>query len=406
MARKACARLNGMSGGVSLNRHIICHVAGGGDRGGAKTHILALLTHMDSTRFNCSLVCLNDGPLAEEARESGLDVTVIPMYHHLDVGAVFRLRKHFKRIRPVIVQTHGVRANLVGRIAAKMARVTHILSTMHSLVSLDYPTPFANSVFTYVDRLSSTLAERLIAVSGQLKENLIQQGFPKEKFTVIHNGIDLSPYQVDGDQVKRKAKAALGIHTSTRVIGTVGRLVPIKGYEDFLTAAGKIKSFEKDICFLMVGDGPCLEKLKEQAANLGISEQVIFTGYRADTADIFFAMDVFVITSLSEGLPIVMLEAMAAGLPIVATAVGGIPEVITHQKNGILVKPRQPNELADRIIALMEDPVKAIALSLAGKRTVRDGFSMDVPAALTADLYDELLNGNGDRNPAARRGRH
>jgi hypothetical protein len=145
-----------------LRRHVITHIAGGGDRGGAKTHILTLLRNMDRKRFQVNLICLNDGALADEARNAGVEVRVFSMASNADLMVIHRLARYLRQQGPDLVHTHGVRANLCGRTAARLAGQRHIVTTMHSLVSMDYQTRFGNSFFSLVDRLSTPMAEHLV----------------------------------------------------------------------------------------------------------------------------------------------------------------------------------------------------------------------------------------------------
>ena len=145
-----------------LRKISITHIAGGGDRGGAKTHILTLLKNMDAERFRVNLICLNDGALAEEARQANVDVRVFTMASNADMLVIQRLARYLRQQKPDMVHTHGVRANLCGRTAARLAGQRHIVTTIHSLVSMDYQTRMGNSFFSLVDRMSTPMAEHLI----------------------------------------------------------------------------------------------------------------------------------------------------------------------------------------------------------------------------------------------------
>ncbi len=376
-----------------MSQYMITHIVGGGDRGGAKTHILSLLKNMDPQSFRVSLICLNDGPLAEEARMQGFPVQVFSMVNNLDMAVIFRIASYLKQQQPDLVHTHGVRANFCGRTGARLAGMKHIVTTIHSRVSMDYPTQWGNWFFSLVDRLSSPMAEHLICVSHQLKMYLVQQGIPAHKMSVIHNGIDAVPFRRFSAEDAAEIRAEWNIQPHQKVIGAVGRLVPIKGYDVFLKAAQKVKDRFPEAVFMIVGEGPCLDSLQELARKLKIHEQVLFTGFQENIPAFFSMMDVFVISSFTEGGPIVLLEAMAAGVPAIATRVGGVPEVLVDQKNGFMVEPHNPESLAERIMRLLEDTDLARRFQLEAQLTLDREYTVEIVTEKTQNLYRQLLEG-------------
>ena len=374
-----------------MGKHVITHIAGGGDRGGAKTHILTLLKYIDQTRFAVNLICLNDGALAEEARTAGIQVRVFSMASNVDMMVIHRLARFLRHQAPDLVHTHGVRANLCGRSAARLAGQKHILTTIHSLVSLDYQTRLGNSFFSLVDRLSTPMAEHLVCVSHQLKASMVNQGVPAEKISVIHNGIDVTPYAELSRNDGLAARQEWYLTPEQKVVGTVGRLVPIKGYDIFLQAAAKVAAYAPDTMFLMVGDGPCEGALQLQVRELGLEDRVIFAGHRNDIPRLFRAMDMFVISSFSEGGPIVLLEAMASEIPVVATRVGGVPEVLKDNVNGLMAEPGNPLDLADKMIRLLKNPELGTRFCQAGLDTLHSEFTRERVTKKTEQLYERIL---------------
>ncbi len=369
----------------------ICHIAGGGDRGGAKTHILTLLERMDPELFAITLICLNEGTLARQAREKGLDVKVFSMAGHWDMSIILRLARFLKKHRPDLVHTHGVRANLCGRSAAKLANNHPVITTIHSLVTKDYPTNLANWFYAAVDRITMPWADYLICVSARLKDYVVKKGFPREKVEVIGNGIDLAPFEKLDEVDRKNIREEFQIRSEDKVVGTVGRLVPIKGYDVFLKAAQKMALQNDSIRFLVVGEGPSEKELKALARRYKIEEKVIFAGYRKDIPELFKAMDVFVISSYSEGGPIVLLEAMASGVPVVSTRVGGIPEVIEDGQTGLLVPPGKEEELAEKIMKLLKQPDLRRSIQEKALKKVRQEFTTDRAVEKTQALYLRLL---------------
>jgi glycosyltransferase involved in cell wall biosynthesis len=221
---------------------------------------------------------------------------------------------------------------------------------------------------------------------------MVRQGVPAHKITVIHNGIDLAPYQLNSRLDGLVARREWDLSPDQKVVGTVGRLVPIKGYDIFLQAAAKIAAYAADTMFLMIGEGPCEEELKEQARELGLQDRVIFAGHRKDIPRLFRAMDLFVISSFSEGGPIVLLEAMASEVPVVATRVGGVPEVLVDKVNGLMVEPHNSLDLADKVIHLLKAPELGDQFRQAGLATVHSEFTQERVTEKTEQLYEQIIS--------------
>lgn len=373
-----------------MQGRLIWHITVGGDRGGAKTHLLTLLPRLNQERYRIKLICLNDGPLAAEGREMGLAVEVCPMAGVWDLSVVFRLAAAMRREKAGVIHTHGVRANFYGRIAARLAGVPRVLTTVHSLASLDYQTKLQNLLSALAERITAPLTDRFVAVSDALCQKLVQAGIPPHKITVIRNGIDTGAYRPPDAAAVADCRLSLGIQPPERVVGVVGRLVPVKAYDDFLTAAALVGRAAADVKFLITGDGPGESALRDQARALGIADRVVFAGFRRDIPLILAGLDVFVISSLSEGLPLVLLEAMAAGRPAVCTAVGGIPEVVAAGENGMLVPVHDTAGLAAKVLAILQDQELARSLGARAKATVEERFSAAAQAAAMDELYREV----------------
>src|SRR5207244_4140922 len=210
-----------------------------------------------------------------------------------------------------------------------------------------------------------------------------------EKFATVHSGIDLARFrsvQVD-PAVKRKE---LGLPPDGVIVGTVGRLVPIKGLEWLLKAAPQVLAQFPQACFVIIGDGPLLSELKELASELGISPRVVFLGTRHDIPECLTALDLFVLPSLNEGMGRALVEAMAVGCPVVATCVGGIPDVVTDGATGLLVPPRDDRALADAILTLLRDRRLLAAYGEAAQRRVDERFDIETMVRSIERLYDEV----------------
>jgi glycosyltransferase involved in cell wall biosynthesis len=219
---------------------------------------------------------------------------------------------------------------------------------------------------------------------------MLKYKIPKEKIRVIDNGICLERFEKLVET--RKIKGQLGLEEKTRVIGTIGSLVIEKGHIYLLEAARQILDSVKDLKFLIIGDGPLRKPLEEKSEELGIKKDIIYMGQRKDIPELLMAMDIFVLPSIKEGLPVVLLEAMAAKRPIIATRVGAIPKVIDSKEIGVLVEPKDISGLRDAMVSLINDPERMNLLARRGFDRVYTDFSSDEMGKHYLELYKEITN--------------
>jgi glycosyltransferase involved in cell wall biosynthesis len=288
-----------------------------------------------------------------------------------------------------IIHTHKYKDNILVNLAS-LPRSIYRVRTVHGS-----PEPFFGQedakmrIYESIDdTINRWMVDRIIAVSADLSNKLARR-FGSHKVTCIHNAIDIEELRVDQDvgALRRELK----VSEQDFLIGTMGRLVPVKGLELLLVAARTIKSYKPHVKFVIAGDGPLKEPLRRLAEQYGLGESVLFLGHRSDSHDVLRAMDVFVLCSLHEGIPIVLLEALALARPVVATRVGGIPEVIEHDVSGMLVAPGDPEALAQHCIALMDDYRVAERLGEQGRKRVEEAFSARFMADQVADIYRTLV---------------
>lgn len=366
----------------------VLHIIGGGEFGGAERHILNLFRAFDKQAVDASVCCLFRAPFAEMAREAGFSVHVVPMRHKLDFRVMSKLTSLIRRSEAEIVHTHGVRANLMGRLAARQAGHKKVLTTVHSLLEMDHPGFISSLANSLVERASRGLTDKFIAVSQGLKDKLVSGGLPEDRVTVIYNGIEPGEFRRpdDPDAALRK----LGITLGVPVVGVVARLHLVKGHRFFLEAAADVLTQRPDTRFLVIGDGPCLPALKGQARRLGIEEKVIFTGFVDDVRPVMAGLDLLVISSLWEGFGLSAVEAMALEVPVVATEVGGLPEVVKHGETGLLAPPANASALAKGIIWMLEHPEATSEMVKKGKANVLEKFSAQAMARRTVELYRKI----------------
>jgi len=255
-----------------------------------------------------------------------------------------------------------------------------------------------------LDRSLARFTDRFIAVSKAVKEHICrEQGIMPDKVSVIYPGID--PEHFLNAKHREAVRQELGIPFDVPVVGTVARLAPEKGLADLIDATARIRQVVPGTRLMLVGDGPSRPELEQRVRGMGLCDVIHFTGIRRDIPDVLQAMDVFALPSLREGLPKAILEAMAASLPVVATTVGGIPEVVEHDATGFLVPPRDVNALAWNICRLLKNPALRTAMGLDGPfgilfQIVQQHFTARRAAAQTQELYLSLLARKGIVFPA------
>jgi len=323
--------------------------------------------------------------VADEARKNSIDTVIFPCKGQLDVKLIFRIRKYASKNQISLIHCHGYKSNFYGLLASK--RGIPIVTTNHNWLTSHWKL----RAYRRFDSLLIRYFTRIIAVSNGIKKEMLTYGVPKEKIRVIDNGIDIARF---GDTISPEAvKEEFGLKKEQTIIGTIGNLGAEKGHVYLLRAAKDIvKNFES-VKFVFVGDGPLRAYLKNEATQLGIGDSVIFTGFRTDIPNLLSIMDIFVLPSVKEGLPMVLLEAMAAKKAVVATSVGAIPKVVNNE-NGILVEPRDAAGLEKAIVSLLTNEEKRRKYASAGYETARIQFSSVRMGSEYFDLYSELL---GDR---------
>jgi len=369
----------------------VCHLAMADLAAGAETQLATLLARLAKmSDLQVSAVLFNEGYLASELRRLGIHIEVIPESQHNSLSLFLRLVEYFGRHNIDIVHTHKYKDNILGNLASLFRGVRARIRTVHGFLE-----PFDgfeatkmmlyDSVDNFVNRC---LVDQLLAVSLDLRKELIKH-FGAEKVIQVHNAIELDTIQVTPRTTELRKELAIG--EKDFLIGSMGRLVPVKGLESFLLAARIIRHHNPTCKFIIAGDGPLKDDLREMAREYGIEESVRFLGHRGDSYDVLHALDIFVLSSLSEGIPMVLLEALALSRPVVATRVGGVPEVIEHGLSGLLVAPGNHEALAQACISLMDDYRIAEALGAAGHKRVEEAFSAKSMADQVADMYRELV---------------
>lgn len=319
----------------------------------------------------------------KKAKEEGINLQLLKQNMAIDPLLILRAYRISKKHKINIIQTHGSKANVIGFFLNKMFNIPWI-GFAHGYLETNKKIRF----YEKIDRTVLKYADVVITVSNSMKELLRRAGVKEIKIKVIYNAVDLS----DNKPTLRNntIKDSYGIKNDHKVIGVIGRLSPEKGQIIFLKAFRKVIEIFPDVSALIIGDGQDKEKLKDFCKTHGIDKKVIFTGYQETVANFYQILDVLVLPSLSEGLPNTVLEAMSFGIPVLATSVGGVPEIINNE-NGILVLPGDQESLADKMIELLKDDHLRKSLGLSGKNSLYPRFSPLYRSQQIVDLYKYLL---------------
>ena len=355
------------------------------DTGGAQKALARLLARLDRRRFEPAVACLYNGDkaVAQEIRRLGIPVTDLGLTAPWRGDGLWRLYRLLRRERPAILHTWLFHANVPGRVLGRLARVPLIISAERTL-------GMESQMRYRLNRLTAPLADRVICVSQAVADFAAQTiGIAPDKLVVIPNGVPLADF-APGERAP--ARARLGLPASAFVVGMVGRLEPVKGVPDLLAAFARLPSRHPETLLLLVGAGSQQRPLESLARRRGLGQRVRFLGHREDVAALLPALDLLALSSHWEGMPNAVLEAMAAGLPVVATAVGGAPEVVVDGVTGLLVPPRDPQALAQAIAGLLSDPERRRRMGRAGRERAAAHFRVEQMVERTERLYRDLIS--------------
>jgi glycosyltransferase involved in cell wall biosynthesis len=330
-------------------------------------------------------------------RGRNIDITFIPIPDLIrqinpinDFKALCSLVRLIKQKRPDIVHTHSSKAGVLGRLAAKLAGVPKIVHTPHGHVFYGHFHPTAARIFLWIERLLTLITDRMVALTEGEKNDYINLSVcSSHKLLKIHSGVDLKPFfKINGNTSQKKR--SLGIDGEGSVIGFVGWLLPIKGPMYLLKAMADVWQSHPDTSLVFVGKGNLYQSLKDEVVKMNAKGRVTFLGWRSDIEEIMPIFDIFVLPSLNEGMGRVIVEAMAAGKPIVASRVGGIPDLVQHNENGILVPPADVPALAQSVNQLLDDPETAERLGSQGNSFCRR-LSLTAMVEKIDQMYSDLI---------------
>jgi glycosyltransferase involved in cell wall biosynthesis len=364
--------------------------------GGPAVHVTLLTERLAPPDFESTLVCGHIGPgegdMAYLAEARGIQPVYVaelgrelsPLRDLITLAKLWRLMRHF---RPDVVHTHTAKAGFVGRIAAWLARVPVRVHTFHGHVLHGYFSPAKTRVFLWLERFTARLSDRLITISPALKGELANTYHiaPESKFAVVPLGLELAPY-AETPRHQGTFRADFYIPPDAPLIGVVGRIVPIKNHALFLQMADRVHRVVSNAHFVIIGDGDRRAEIEAQTESLNLRDAVTFTGWLQDLGPVYSDMDVLVISSDNEGTPVSIIEALAAGVRVVSTAVGGVPDLLRGGEYGRLVPPNDPDALAAAVTAALAEPEQSSA-----RQDMVAAYDIARLAADLASLYRNLL---------------
>jgi L-malate glycosyltransferase len=368
--------------------------------GGTERQVVNLGRAIDRSQFDIHLACFKRwGHYLEEIEACHMPIWeywIDSLHNRRTLREQWRFARDLRRHRIQIVHTFNFYPNVFALPAARLAGATVVASIRDLGI---YQTPMQKRV----QRLICRLADCIVVNAEAVRRWLIDEGYQRKKIVVIRNGVDLSKFEKKGDG--RRVRQELGVPPGAPIVAVISRLHELKGLDDFVEAAALVAARHREARFLIIGgrlskkDGATVtddtysNSLARLAGRLGIADRLVFTGFRLDVADLLREVAVSVLPSLSEGLSNVLLESMAAGVPVVTTRVGGNAEAVVDGETGFVVPARDPGAIARAIGALLDDPGLVRRMGQAGSRRIVEHFSLEGMARATERLYRSLLAG-------------
>ncbi len=353
--------------------------------GGAERALVQIVKRLNRARWAPVVYSLTGaGPLVDELQKAGVPTVLLQARSPWDLRIIWRLARKLKSQRPVLLQSFLFHANLAGRFAARLAGIKHIVSGIRVSEK-------RKNGYLFLDRWTNRLVDLNICVSQSVADFSIQQGkLSESKVSVIPNGVDFEFF----DAAEELDLSPWGIPAEAKVILFVGRLDPQKAPGNLLTAFGEIAEQASDFHLLFIGDGPLRGELEENASRLSCSSRIHFAGWQSQVPQLMKAASCLVLPSLWEGMPNVVLEAMAAGLPVISTKVDGVSELIQDGKQGTLVACDSSKEIQDALFDFYSRPAEYRAMSRDAQGVVNKEFTWDSIAQKYEQVYENLLFAN------------
>ena len=365
--------------------------------GGAEHSLVRYLEALPRAGVDPVVVVVQErdgNPLTPAISALGIPIETLHIDRLRRRGALARVGEAIDRTAPDLVHTQLEFSNILGTIAARRRGIPSV-ATLHTI---DRPRRWSRDAlrFRLMARMLTTRASRVIAVSRSAAEHFAgRSGAGRLLVTTLHNGVDLDRFSRLHPGAAGALRTALGLPADARIVVTVAVLRPPKGIADLIAALPAVLASVPDTHLVLVGDGPARSDLEHTAATTGVAGRVHFLGHRVDVAEVLAGSDVFVLPSHTEALPTVLIEAMASGLPVVATEVGGIPEMVERGGSALLVPAHHPELLAEAVTRVLTSPLQATAMGTAGRRIARTRFDLRRQVPALVDEYRRIVAGEG-----------
>ncbi len=370
------------------------------DLGGSAVHAALLAKLLDPSRYETHFICGSVNQLdereIEEIRGACASFRVEPLLRREieplnDLRALFSLTRFMRRERFDIVHTHTSKAGFVGRAAARLARVPMVVHSTHGHVFYGYFGPLKSKLIVAAEKLAARVTDRVLCLAQSEIEDHLKLGVgARDLFEVHISGVPIDKFAKPAEP-RERVRASLGVPADSPAIAIAARLDPVKSVGHAVQAFALLDGFDPPPFLLIAGDGEEREKLEALASELGVSDRALFLGLRRDVPDILHASDAFLLTSLNEGYGKAIVEAMSAGLPVVATDVGGVSSLVKNGETGFLVPPGDPRAAADALGRILRDPALAKSMSQAALSAVSDNMSVDAMVRRVDEIYSALL---------------
>jgi len=377
----------------------ILQIAYKSDITGGEIVVIDLVKNLLAAGHEVHVASVTQGPLLDVVAQMGAKTTVVPMPKTYSFGAARKIARYIAEQKIDLIQSHGMIPNIMARLAKPLSGKLAVISTEHLALELaaggrasSFGGRMKSKYYCSLDNLTSRYSDRIICVSEYVKQDKIAQGINPQKLVVIRNGIDLSRFDFLETFSCEAVRAEVGIPAGAPLLGTISRLSPQKDVSSLVGAMPGVWERFPDAHCLIVGDGPLLAEAKQAAAQINQSGRIVFAGYRSDALKLLAAMDIFCLVSLWEGMPLVVMEAMACSLPVICTPVGGTLEIVAENESALVIPFRNPPAIASAALKILSDRELKKSLGQRGRELLDEkGFATTRVAQQVQEIYRQAL---------------
>jgi len=370
----------------------VAHLLCGKEMGGIATVLFTLIREKKSFS-DLIIIALKKTELTEEISRRGAKLKIIPAGFIINPVSLLQILFFIRKNRIAIIHTHSVFPHIYGLLikicSPKMLFVAHVHADIYRELISNVASPLKRKIYYFASFLGLKVCDAIVAISGAVRTDLIKKGISPQKIRVVYNGIDVEKIEKDAREHHDNGEI-IGKIKNKRVVGTIGRITPIKNHRLLVLAAQEVIARYPDVMFIIVGEGKERKGLEKMVSDLGLRDHFIFTGWMDTPYSVLSSMDIFVLTSTWEGLGLVVLEAMALRKPVIATNVGGVPEIVEDGETGILIPSENIRALADTLLRLLNDSALRQRMGEKGKAVAARNFSISNMVTGIEQVYSSL----------------